>query len=85
MQCVLFMIILWMNISRKVDDNMIFCRNCGSIMSEILSFSKDKRERYNKCNKCRNEKLKNKLTDKELDERYGKDGINTYVKKISKY
>lgn len=61
---------------------MRFCRNCGSVMREVLSFSSDKRLRYNECNRCHNETPKNKLTDKELDERFGKD--NTYGKKVSK-
>jgi hypothetical protein len=53
-------------------------------MNEVLSFSSDKRTRYNKCNRCHNEMPKNKLTDKELEERFGKEN-NTYGKKISKY
>lgn len=64
---------------------MRFCRHCSSAMSEVLSFSNDKRERYNKCNRCHNETPKNKLTDKELDERFRKDEVNTYGKKVSKY
>lgn len=51
---------------------MRFCRNCGSIMNEVLSFSKDNKLKYNTCTKCHNETLKNKLTDKELNERFGK-------------
>lgn len=62
---------------------MRFCRYCGSRMNEVLSFSEDKRERYNICKTCHNETPKNKLTDKELDERFGKD--NTYGKKVSKH
>lgn len=63
---------------------MRFCRHCGSVMREVLRFSSDRRERYNKCNKCYNETLKNKLTDKELDERFGKGEI-VYGKKVSMY
>jgi DNA-directed RNA polymerase subunit M/transcription elongation factor TFIIS len=62
---------------------MRFCRSCGSVMNEVLSFSNNKRERYNKCKICHNETPKNKLTDKELEERFGRD--NTYGKKVSKY
>lgn len=49
---------------------MRICKHCGSIMNEVLSLSKDKRIRYNKCSKCHNETPINKLTDKELDERF---------------
>lgn len=63
---------------------MRICRHCGTAMNEVLSFSSNKRERYNTCNKCHNETPKNKLTDKELDERFGKDDY-TYGKKISKH
>jgi DNA-directed RNA polymerase subunit M/transcription elongation factor TFIIS len=62
----------------------MFCKECGSLMNEVLSFSANKRTRYNTCMKCRNETPKNKLTDKEIDERFGRDDT-TYVKKISKY
>jgi hypothetical protein len=52
-------------------------------MNEVLSFSNEKRKRYDKCKRCHDETPKNKLTNKELDERFGKDF--TYGKKISKY
>ena len=46
------------------------CLKCGSKMNEVLSFSKDNKLRYNMCPTCRNETLKNKLTDKEIKERF---------------
>jgi len=58
---------------------MKFCTHCGSVMHEVLSFSNDRNERYNKCNVCHNETPKNKLTEKELDERFG--GSNYVDKK----
>lgn len=46
---------------------MVFCKNCGIVMKEVMSFSKDKRERFYKCPKCYDETKHNLLNDKDLD------------------
>lgn len=54
---------------------MKICRECGSLMPEVYSFSPGgKRERYNECRRCHGRTRKNKLTDKEIEERFGYDG-----------
>lgn len=40
--------------------------NCGNIMTGIMSFSKDKQEKYNKCPRCYGETKHVKLRDDEL-------------------
>lgn len=51
---------------------MKICRECGSLMPEVYSFSPGgKRERYNECRRCHGRTRKNKLTDKEIEERFG--------------
>ena len=48
------------------------CRTCGLPMSEWYSFSTGgKRERYYKCTQCRDQTRRNKLTDKEIEEKFG--------------
>ena len=46
---------------------MIICRTCSIPMHPIMSFSKDKREKFNKCPKCYGETKHVKLRDDELD------------------
>ena len=45
---------------------MQYCMNCGNIMTGIMSFSKDKQEKYNKCPRCYGETKHMKLRDDEL-------------------
>lgn len=45
---------------------MIICRNCSIPMSGVMSFSKDKHEKFCKCPKCRGETKHRVLKDDEL-------------------
>ena len=46
---------------------MIICRICSIPMQPVMSFSKDKQEKYNKCPRCYGETKHAKLRDDELD------------------
>ena len=46
---------------------MIFCNNCYIPIQSVMSFSKDKHEKFCRCPKCRGETKHQKLKDKELD------------------
>ena len=46
---------------------MTICRNCSIPMQPVMSFSKDKQEKYNKCPRCYGETKRVKLRDDELD------------------
>mgnify|MGYP003561417519 FL=1 len=46
---------------------MIICRTCSIPMQPVMSFSKDKYEKYNKCPRCYGETKHVKLRDDELD------------------
>lgn len=46
---------------------MMFCRDCGVKMSGVMSFSKDKHEKFCKCPKCYFETKHRRLRDEELD------------------
>ena len=46
---------------------MIICKDCNIPMQPIMSFSKDKQEKYNKCPRCYGETKHKKLRDAELD------------------
>ena len=46
---------------------MQYCMNCGNIMMGVMSFSKDKHEKFCRCPKCRGETKHQKLKDDELD------------------
>lgn len=46
---------------------MIFCNNCYIPMQPIMSFSKDKHEKFCRCPKCYCETKYRKLRDDELD------------------
>ena len=41
--------------------------NCGNIMMGVMSFSKDKHEKFCRCPKCRAETRHTKLDDSELN------------------
>ena len=45
---------------------MTFCRDCNVIMQPIMSFSKDKHEKFNKCPKCYGETRHKKLRENDL-------------------
>ena len=46
---------------------MTFCRDCNVLMQPIMSFSKDKHEKFDRCPKCFGETKHKKLRDAELD------------------
>ena len=43
------------------------CSNCFIQMVNVMSFSKDKHEKFCRCNKCKQETKHKKLKDEELD------------------
>ena len=45
---------------------MIICRTCSIPMRPVMSFSKNKHEKFNKCPKCYGETKHVKLHDDEL-------------------
>lgn len=46
---------------------MVICRTCNIPMQPVMSFSKDKHEKFCKCPKCYYETKHRKLRDDELD------------------
>ena len=46
---------------------MTVCRDCGTIMVGVMSFSKDKHEKFCQCPKCRGETKHVPIRDNELD------------------
>lgn len=44
-----------------------FCKNCNIRMVGVMSFSKDKDERFDRCPKCYSETKHRKINSKELD------------------
>ena len=46
---------------------MTICRNCSIPMQPVMSFSKNKHEKFNRCTKCFGETKHVKLRDDELD------------------
>ena len=46
---------------------MIICKDCYIPMVGVMSFSKDRHEKFNKCPKCFGETKHVKLRDDELD------------------
>ena len=46
---------------------MQFCRDCSTKMVGVLSFSKDKNEKFNRCPKCNSETRHNKIKDNDLN------------------
>lgn len=46
---------------------MKICRDCKTKMAEVLSFSKDKNEKFERCPKCYSETRHRKLDEKELN------------------
>lgn len=45
---------------------MQLCRDCGIKMTGVMSFSKDKREKFDRCPKCHSETKHRKIDEKEL-------------------
>ena len=45
---------------------MTICKDCNTPMHPVMSFSKDKHEKFNKCPKCHGETKHVKLRDDEL-------------------
>ena len=45
---------------------MTICKDCNAPMQPVMSFSKDKHEKFNKCPKCHGETKHVKLRDDEL-------------------
>ena len=45
---------------------MVICRTCNTPMQPVMSFSKDKQEKYNNCPRCYGETKHVKLRDDEL-------------------
>lgn len=46
---------------------MMTCKTCNVPMVGVMSFSKDRREKFYQCPKCKNETKHNLLGDSELD------------------
>ena len=46
---------------------MIICKDCNTPMQPVMSFSKDKHEKFDRCPKCFGETKHVKLRDDELD------------------
>ena len=42
------------------------CRDCGTIMIRVMSFSKDKHEKFCRCPKCHGETKHNKIRENDL-------------------
>ena len=45
---------------------MIICKDCNTPMHPVMSFSKDKHERFDRCPKCFGETKHRKINDNEL-------------------
>lgn len=46
---------------------MVICKDCYIPMVSVMSFSKDKHEKFCRCPKCYSETKHRKLQDEELD------------------
>ena len=46
---------------------MIICRTCSIPMQPVMSFSKNKHEKFNRCPKCFGETRHKKLREDDLD------------------
>ena len=45
---------------------MTICKDCNTPMQPVMSFSKDKHEKFRRCPKCYSETKHKKLRDEEL-------------------
>ena len=52
---------------RKEGKKIMICRDCNVLMQPVLSFSKDKHEKFDRCPKCFGETKHRKLTDDDLN------------------
>ena len=52
---------------RKGGVLMRFCKNCNVKMREVMSFSRDKNEKFNKCPDCFGETIHKKLKQSDFD------------------
>ena len=50
----------------KEGKNIMICRDCNVPMQPVMSFSKDKHEKFDRCSKCFGETKHRKLQDNEL-------------------
>ena len=57
----------------------MICSDCNVLMQTVMSFSKDKHEKFCKCPKCHGETRHRKLKDSELD--FGEE-LNNEIHKI---
>ena len=46
---------------------MLLCKDCQTLMLNVMSFSKEKHERFNRCPKCFSETKHTKINDNDLD------------------
>lgn len=58
---------------------MQICRNCNTLMVGVMSFSKDKQEKFCQCPKCKKESKHNPLRNNELE--FGEVLVNEYQKR----
>ena len=57
----------------------MICKICNIQMQSVMSFSKDKHEKFRRCQKCYSETKHKKLQDSELD------FVEVFNKAIRKY
>lgn len=58
---------------------MQFCKDCKAKMVGVMSFSKDKNEKFNQCPKCYLESRHHVIKDKDLN---FEETLNNEIKKI---
>ena len=46
---------------------MMICRDCNVLMKQVMSFSNDKHEKFDRCPKCFGETKHRKINDDELN------------------
>lgn len=66
--CVLFntLLFLYAIFSKEGDFDMQICKKCYVPMINVMSFSKEKREKFARCNKCYTETRHQKISDDEI-------------------
>ena len=50
----------------KEGKNIMICRDYNVLMQHVMSFSKDKHEKFDRCSKCFGETKHRKINDNEL-------------------
>ncbi len=53
--------------SKRSGKSMQFCKDCNTKMVSVISFSKEKNEKFNKCPNCHLETRHHKIKDKDLN------------------